>query len=73
MTKFVKIALVATTFASGSAFAQYADHPVFRGQTPGSETRTPASTGASAASTSTISPSMADFFAWNDLASQHGK
>lgn len=72
MTKSLKIAAVAMALASSSAFAQYADHPVFRGQTPGSVPQTTASSGSSVPSTSTIGPSMADFFRWNDLGSLHG-
>jgi hypothetical protein len=71
MSKSLKIAAAALALASSSAFAQYADHPVFRGQTPGSQPEASASAGASV-STARISPSMADFFRWNDLGALHG-
>jgi hypothetical protein len=67
----MKIALAALALASSNAFAQYADHYVFRGQTPGSQPEAAASAGSSV-STTRISPSMADFFGWNDLGSLHG-
>ena len=75
MRKPLKIALAAMTLVSSSAFAQYAEHPVFRGQTPGSPVAAPASTsastGSSVSSNTAVSPSMADFFRWSDLGSRN--